>query len=460
MSCGCQWARILSGAVIVVLSAASCVTLRHVAPHPKPVVVIGAHGALTPEQSTAVITQTVAYAPNPGAMKRLESLMAGLGDQPLYKDNAVRLLVNGPATYEAMLSAINSAKQYVYLETYTFSDDRIGRKFVDTLVNKGEQGVEIRVIYDSLGSSDSRREFFEHLKDAGAALIEFHPLNPLSGGNPFHLNVRDHRKLLVVDGHVAITGGINIDRNYTGISSGVLQEAKHDWRDTDIEIKGPAVQGLQQLFLDTWKSHGGTDKGAAGRKKLSVYSGPAGHHLVRVLSATGGNDRISPIRVAYQYAMEAAARRIWITTSYFAPDPGFLNTMEDAAARGVDVKIIVAGEHTDAPLLLHASRSFYGELLKSGVQVYESRDSMLHAKTAVIDGIWSTIGSSNLDYRSFIHNDEVNVVILGHPFAREMEDLFRKDLAQADAISLAMWRERPLTDRLKEFLSRIMQYWL
>ena len=451
--------RTLPCMVLVVLFAASCVPLRQVPPRQEPVTVVGANGTLSPARSAAVVAQAVADAPDPATIERLESLMEGISDQPLYKDNDVRLLVDGPATYAAMLAAIHSASQYINLETYIFNDDRIGRKFADALADKAEQGVEVRLIYDSLGSRDSSPEFFERLSKAGVALVEFHPVNPVTGGNPLNLNVRDHRKILIVDGEVAFTGGINIDRNYANSSMSVHRTVKNGWRDTHIEIRGTAVQGLQRLFDTTWNAHGGDGSGVAERY-FSRSSIPGGHHLVRVLSATGGDQSISPIRIAYQYAMEAARERIWITTSYFAPDPDFLRTMKDAASRGVDVSILVAGQDTDAPLLLYASRSFYGDLLKSGVRIYESRDIMLHAKTAVIDGVWSTVGSSNLDYRSFIHNDEVNAVIVGEDFAREMEDLFRQDLAQADAISLARWQDRPFTNRVKETLSRVLQYWL
>jgi cardiolipin synthase len=296
------------------------------------------------------------------------------------------------------------------------------------------------------------------MKDAGVELVEFNPVNPLNGGDPLELNVRDHRKILVVDGKVAFTGGINFDRNYSS-SSWIRRGTKRHagWRDTHIELRGPAVAGFQRLFLRNWEESGGAPVGDVTR----FYPKPHAHgrDLVRVLSAVGGDGQVSAIRIAYGSAMEAAARSLWITQAYFAPDPDFLRAMADAARRGVDVRILVTGV-SDAPLLLHLSRACYGELLRAGVRVFESDDIMLHAKTAVIDGVWSTVGSSNLDYRSFIHNHEANAVVLSEPFGRKMEELFLSDLERSREIEREEWSRRPLFDRAKEFVGTLAQYWL
>jgi cardiolipin synthase A/B len=427
----------------------------------QPVDVVGARGALAPERSAAVLKTAIAASPDPAAMHRLESLMETVSSEPLFKDNEVRLLVDGPDTYAEMLKSIEAARATINLETYIFNEDEVGLRFADALIRRSREGIEVRVIYDSLGSRTSSTEFFDRMRDAGIELVEFNPVNPLEGGNPLDMNVRDHRKLLVVDGLIAFTGGINLDRNYS--SSSALRRrsrpARAGWRDTHIAVEGPAVAGFQRLFLRNWAESRGE---AAGEDDVQRYFPPArakGTDLVRVLSAVGGDDTVSPIRVAYGYAMEEAAQRIWITQSYFAPDADFLKTMSDAARRGIDVRIIVTGE-TDAPMLLHISRSCYGELLKAGVRVYESEDVMLHAKTAVIDGIWSTVGSSNLDYRSFIHNHEVNAVVVGEKFGRTMETLFESDMKRSREITLEEWRNRPWLDRIKEQLSRLAQYWL
>jgi cardiolipin synthase len=297
------------------------------------------------------------------------------------------------------------------------------------------------------------------MRQAGVDLIEFHPVNPLVGGNPLNLNVRDHRKLLIVDGVIAFTGGINLDRNYSSSSRSERRERSEPlgWRDTHIEVRGPAVAGFQRLFFNNWREAGGAPEADVGR----YYPAPrrAGRDLVRVLSAAGGDSQVSPIRVAYGEAMTAAASRIWITQSYFGPDRALLAIMSGAAARGVDVRIVVSGI-SDAATMLWVSRSCYGELLEAGVRIYESEDIMLHAKTAVIDGAWSTVGTSNLDYRSFIHNHEVNAVVVSASFGAEMEALFRSDMARSREITLEQWRQRPWLDRIREMLSRVVLYWL
>jgi cardiolipin synthase len=420
--------------------------------------VAGVNGRISGARAVAAVNRAIATAPDPAAIRRLESLMETVSDEPLFKDNAVRLLVDGPATYDAMLESIDAARRHVNLETYIFNADEVGERFAQRLIAKRAEGVEVRVVYDSVGSITSETEFFERMKDAGVELVEFNPVNPLNGGDPLEINVRDHRKILVVDGQVAFTGGINLDRNYSS-NSWIRRGPKRQtgWRDTHIELRGPAVAGFQRLFLRNWEESGGAAVGDDGR----FYPKPRahGHDLVRVLSATGGDGEMSAIRIAYGSAMDAAARSLWITQSYFAPDPAFLSTMAAAARRGVDVRILVAGV-SDAPLLLHLSRACYGELLRAGVRVFESDDFILHAKTAVIDGVWSTVGSSNLDYRSFIHNHEANAVVLSESFGRKMEELFLSDLDRSREIRPREWTRRPLFDRAKELAGSLAQYWL
>ncbi|MCK6369932.1 MAG: phospholipase D-like domain-containing protein [Gammaproteobacteria bacterium] len=392
--------------------------------------VAGASGPITEARGDAVVAEAVADSRDPGAIERLVALTQTISDEPLFKDNAVRLLVDGPDTYAAMLAAIAAAKNHINLETYIFNEDEVGERFADALMRKSREGVEVRLIYDSIGSGPSSDGFFERMKAAGIGVVEFHPVNPLTGGNPMDLNVRDHRKLLIVDGEVAFTGGINLDRNYasSSVSRRRTRPAKPaGWRDTHIEVRGPAVAGFQRLFLENWEEGGGQRDEGEDRffPKLEAH----GRDLVRVLSAVGGDGKVSSIRSAYGYAMEAAASRIWITQSYFGPDPDFLDTMIEAAARGVDVRIIVTG-FSDAPMLLHISRSCYGDLLRAGVHVYESSQIMLHA------------------------------VVIGEDFGGAMEKLFITDMARSNEITLEAWKRRPWLDRFKEFFSRLGQYWL
>ena len=439
------------------LLCAACVPLAHVPSDAGAVTVEGASGRLSHSQGAAVVARAVARAPDPQKARKLVALMETLGSEPLYKDNEVELLVDGPATYRAMIEAIQSARRFIDLETYIFNDDKIGRMFSDLLIERASTGVHVRVLYDSIGSIGAPDHFFERMRDAGAEVIAFNPANPIAGGNPFKVNNRDHRKLLVVDDEVAFTGGVNIDRKYSTSSGGDPSRGhgrgRGGWRDTHIRISGPAVEGCRLLFLANWQRAGGRvpDGSPAPYEKR-------GDQLVRMLSAVGGQGEQSPIRLAYELAIDNASERAWITQPYFAPDRDFLHTLARAAKRGVDVRIMLPST-SDSAIAQHSSRYRYLGLLKAGVRIFESRDAMVHAKTAVIDGIWSTVGSSNLDYRSFIHNDEANAIVVGAKFGDEMEALFRADLDNSDEITLEAWSHRSYWQRFEEWLANLATYW-
>jgi cardiolipin synthase len=391
----------------------------------------------------------------PESVRVLEEVVERLTEAPLYRDNAVELLLDGPETHGAMLEAIASAEHHVHLETYIFVDDEVGTEFAAALAAKARLGVSVRVIYDSIGSRGVAGEFWLALEEAGVEVREYNPADPVQDQNPFDIDTRDHRKLLIVDGRVAFTGGINIDRNYAQASDVVGgTSASSGWRDTHIRISGPAVAAFQELFVDLWER---VDEAIE-----EPYAPPAreldeGDTLVRVLSAVGGDGEVSQIWVAYQAAAKVAADRIWITQSYFAPDDEFTAAIRDAAARGVDVRILVAG-FSDSDLLLNASRAYYSDLLDAGIKVFESQEHIMHAKTMVVDGYWSTVGSSNLDYLSFLHNHEANAVILGAAFAAQLEDVFLADLENAVEIEADRWRRRSLWQRTKELGSYFIRY--
>jgi cardiolipin synthase len=392
----------------------------------------------------------------PESIRVLEALVERLTEAPLYRDNAVELLLDGPETHGAMLDAIASAEHHVHLETYIFADDEVGTEFAQALAERARAGVAVRVIYDSIGSRNASGDFWTELQAAGVAVRTFNPPDPIQDQNPFDIDTRDHRKLLIVDGREAYTGGINIDRNYVRPSDAVGgASASSGWRDTHIRIRGPAVAAFQELFVALWER-------LDAPLEAPPYVPPprrldAGNSLVRVLSGVGGNDQASQIWVAYQAAAKVAARRIWITQSYFAPDDELMAAIVEAAGRGVDVRILVAG-FSDSQLLLNASRAYYADLLEAGVKVFESQEQIMHAKTMVVDGYWSTVGSSNLDYLSFLHNHEANAVILGADFAAELEDVFLADLEHAVSIDPDRWRDRSLWQRAKELGSYFIRY--
>jgi cardiolipin synthase len=401
-------------------------------------------------------TEQVRRGAVPQSVQVLDELIERLTDAPLYRGNEVELLLDGPETHGAMLEAIESAEHHVHLETYIFADDEVGTEFADALAAKAREGVAVRVIYDAIGSRGGEDGFWAELQDAGVAVREFNPPDPIEDQNPFDIDTRDHRKLLIVDGRVAFTGGINIDRNYVKPSDAFGgKSAASGWRDTHIRIAGPAVAAFQELFVAMWEK---LDEPLA----EPPYAPPQrrleqGNTVVRVLASTGGDGELSDIWIAYQAAAKVAAERIWITQSYFAPDEEYMAAITEAAERGVDVRILVAG-FSDSDLLLNASRAYYADLLEAGVKVFESQEHIMHAKTMVVDGYWSTVGSSNLDYLSFLHNHEANAVVLGAAFAAQLEDVFLEDLENAKPIDAQQWSDRSLWQRAKELGSYLIRY--
>lgn len=394
-------------------------------------------------------------------------------DSPLVLGNKLTLLQNGPQTYRAMFAAIEAATDHVNLETYIFGDDEVGQRFADLLVACQAAGVQVNIIYDSVGSLATPAAFFDRLKSAGIRVLEFNPVNPLAGRKAgWGLNNRDHRKLLVVDGKTAFVGGINISDTYSSSpssssssgssgsrssdSTGKAEAAPNSgWRDTHIQIEGPVVADFQRLFLDTWKRQKGDP--LPPRNYFPPHE-RVGDEIVRAIGSTP-DDAQSLIYLTLISAITHAQLRVYLTIAYFAPDSQLLKALTDAARRGVEVKLVLPS-YTDSSAIFHLGRSHYTKLLRSGVEIYERRGAVMHAKTACIDGVWSTIGSTNLDWRSFLHNDEINAVVLGGNFAAQMETMFSDDLAQSDQVTLSRWKRRPLSVRVKEWMARLGAYWL
>ncbi len=378
---------------------------------------------------------------------------------PLIAGNRVDLLYDGPQTMNAMLEAIADAKDNINLETYIFDQDELGMRFAELLIAKQRSGVDVHIMYDSVGTIGTPNAFFARMKEAGIHLTAFNPINPLKGLTRLDFNNRDHRKILIVDGKVGFTGGVNISATYARSSifrSGKTTDTgqKTGWRDTHIRIEGPAVAALQVIFIEGWESQN-TDE-MADRAYFPVLA-QAGDRIVRVLGSTPSSDH--EIYRAYLLAMQQATKSIHVTSAYFVPDEHIIAALKAAAQRGVDVQLVLAGV-SDSGLVLHAGQSFYTNLLASGVKIHQLKISVLHAKTAVIDGTWSTIGSTNLDMRSFLLNNEVNVIVLGDAFGASMESAFAEDLRDSREITKESWASRPLSDHIKEFAARMLEYWL
>lgn len=426
--------------------------------------IIAANGELPRNKKQALLSRLKEQVGPTDILAKHIAAEEAISGRPLVAGNKVTLLDDGPETMRAMMAAIRSARDHVNLQTYIFKDDEVGQKLADLLIEKRASGVVVNLIYDSVGSLHTPREFFVRMKDAGIAVLEYNPVNPFHAWAGWKINQRDHRKLLVVDGRVAFTGGVNISEVYgkssflrgrNGLPKRPEDTSEAAWRDTHMQLEGPAVAEFQKLFFDTWQRK-------TGRLPAPAHYFPElktqGEALVRAIGSTPERGHYS-VYETYVSAFAHADKYIHITIAYFLPDRQVLQAMTDAAKRGVDVRIIFPS-FTDVAILLHAGQSFYDELMDAGIRVYERETAMLHAKTAVIDGVWSTIGSTNIDMRSFLHNDELNAVVLSADFAQRMEELFQRDLRESVEVDAEQWQKRGLRKRMREWVSRLFQYWL
>ena len=419
----------------------------------------GARGPLTASQSKAVINKLQSRGKETSIFDRHLALEEAITGSPLTVGNKVLLLQDGPTTYQHMFAAIRNAKDHINMETYIIEDDEVGNRFADVLIQKQAQGVQVNLIYDSVGAISTPRTFFQRLIDSGIKVLEFNPINPLTAKKGWDVNQRDHRKLLIIDGQTAFLGGINISSVYSGGSfsrnSRKRPSGEQPWRDTHLQVNGPVVGEFQKLFLATWEKQKGEVLAA---KNYFPKPVARGNEVVRAIGSSP-DDPYSLIYATLISAINSAETAVYLTNAYFVPDPQLLAALKAAVQRGVDVKIILPG-NTDSWLVFHAGRAYYAELLAAGVKIYERRDALLHSKTALIDGMWSTVGSTNLDWRSFLHNDEVNAVILGQAFGAQMQVMFEKDLAASTSITLEQWEQRSLSNRLRETAARVWEYWL
>jgi cardiolipin synthase len=434
----------------------------------------GARGPLTHAQSEKILADLKRRSPSDSLLDHHVAVEEALTETPLSVGNQVVALEDGKATYAAMLQAIRGAKHHVHMEMYIFEADEAGRLFADALAERARAGVRVRLIYDAVGSMNTPKEFFDELAGRGVQVVQYNPVSAKSvSGSPESIQNRDHRKLLIVDGRLAFLGGINISSVYgsaptsgSGASRGPSAGSgagadkagdKSDppfedrpWRDLQVRLEGPVVNDLQRAFVsqwEKWKHEKLEDTG------LFPEARPAGNHLVRAIAATPSSKGPNPTYVALISAIESAESEVLITNAYFVPHPQLLAALEAAARRGVKVKMVLPSR-SDNAVVYHAGRSFYTELLEAGVRIFERKTRLLHSKSAVVDAVWSTVGSTNLDWRSLAYNDELNAVVLGPEFAAQMAAIFARDVANSEEITPEHWSSRPLRERLKELAAR------
>jgi cardiolipin synthase len=425
--------------------------------HGQPVQLKGSRGPLSPQQSKAILAKLAQNGQPTGIFEEHLALEQAILGDSLMVGNKITLLVDGPRTYDAMFAAIAQAKDNINMETYIIEDDEAGKRFSDALIAKQQTGVQVNFMYDSVGSLNTPKEFFQRLRDAGINVLEFNPVNPLSLRKGWNVNRRDHRKLLVVDGRIAFVGGINISSVYSSGSSVLFSRrskppkpGEQPWRDTHIQIEGPVATSFQNLFIENWKKQKGNP--LAERNYYPVIA-PVGNEVVRAIGSSP-EQPYSLIYVTLLSAINSAASQVSLTNAYFVPDPQLLSALKDAVVRGVDVRLLLPGK-SDSAMVFYASRSYYDELLSAGIKIYERQEALLHAKTAVIDGVWSTVGSTNLDWRSFVTNQEIDAVVLGPDFGAQMQAMFEQDLQASHIITLEQWRNRSYNMRIKEFGARL-----
>ena len=394
------------------------------------------------------------------AVRELVDSVRRYSSAPLTTGNRVNVLIDGPQTYSAIEAALRAARHNIHIETFIYGPGDVGQRFADLLAQKRKEGLEVRLLYDSLGSRETPREFFEQLRQQNVEVREFRPLSPIKTPEVWKLQNRDHRKIIVVDGQIGFTGGINIDSTYDSASTskpGPERGLEDGWRDTHIEIQGPAVAQLQTLFVGNWQQAGEHEDLSAKDKYFPAIK-PAGDNLVTIVANDSeSNDR--SLYGTYVAAFTCATKRLWITHAYFAPNEELLTALIDAAKRGVDVRLIVPS-FTDSRVVLNATQATFTQLLDAGVKIYELKDALLHAKSVVIDSSVTIIGSSNLDMRSFLHNDEVNAIVISRDTAQRMEEVFQRDQQSARAVELKSWERRSLWQRTKEFFVHMFSYWI
>jgi len=367
--------------------------------------------------------------------------------------NQLRVLQDGNETLPAMFDAIRTARRYVHLEYYVMEDIHVhGESLSELLIAKCKSGVQIAIIFDAVGSSNTPSDFFAGLHRHGVHLLPFNPVNPLKLRSRYSLNCRDHRKILIVDGMIAMVGGINMSRAYESdrvhpptAKSAALRANQRRWRDTDLQVKGPAVALLQRLFLEHWHSQGGK---ALEEREFYPPLSQLGQERVAIIAScpqSGGSRFYDVLRAV----LRAAQRRVWITAGYFLPTPDLMNELAQAASRRVDVKLLLPS-HNDSVAALAVQRSTYARLLNAGVKILERNSVILHSKSAVIDECWSCVGTSNIDARSVRFNDEVDAVVVGTKTTERLAQLFIDDVSKARAIEPAAWRSRPVIQKLRE----------
>ena len=366
----------------------------------------------------------------------------------IYDGNLAVLLKDGIESFPNMLKAISEAKKTINLEFYKIASDKLGWNFAHKLVERARNNVKVNFIYDAIGSMGCNPRLFQYLRGAGINLLPYRPIILWSPG--WGINRRDHRKILIIDNKIGYTGGINLTMNYACKENG-----GKGWRDTHIRIEGPAVTGLQRIFLKTWVTH---SKLAINVKDYLEEIKPLGKTRIKLVNNEELRTRRN-IRRSYLNAIKKARKSIWIENAYFIPDKKIIRSIVKASKDGLDVRIILP-QKSDVKIIYYASRRLFTKLLKAGVRIFEWKKGMMHSKTALIDETWSMVGSYNLDHRSYWHNLELNANILGSEFGKKMKSMLEGDFNSCIEVSYEKWKKRSLLHKVLERVGYLIRHWL
>lgn len=359
--------------------------------------------------------------------------------------NAVTELINGDQIFPPMLAAIKAAQKSVTFETYIYWSGDIGKQFADALSERARAGVPVHVLLDWVGSAKMEESYLAEMKEAGVQIEKFHKPHWY---NLARLNNRTHRKLLVVDGQVGFTGGVGIAPAWTGNA----QDPEH-WRDSHYLVRGPAVAQMQATFLDNWLKV--TGKVLHGEAYFPAIA-PAGGQKAQMFSSSPSSGSES-MQLMYHLAITAAERSIDLSVAYFVPDDLTRKLLMDALARGVRVRLVTPGEHTDTETVKAASRATWGELLQAGAEIYEYGPTMYHCKVMIVDQLLVSVGSTNFDNRSFRLNDEANLNVYDAAFAQRQTQVFEDDIRRSRRVTYEAWLERPWSEKLHEKMTGLLR---
>ena len=371
--------------------------------------------------------------------------IAGASGAPFAEGNAIEILNNGDAFYPRMLEAIAEAQVSITIEAYIYWAGDVGVEFARALAKRAKQGITVKILLDAIGSASIGSEILRILDDGGCQVAWYNPIHWYTLGR---FNNRTHRKSLIVDGHIAFTGGAGIADHWRGDARG-----PHEWRDMQIRVEGPAVVPLQAGFAHNWQQATGELLSGWWYYPTIDYRGPLSAQTLMSSPESGG----STVRTMYYLSIVCARKSIYIANPYFLPDAVAIDTLIDARKRGIDVKIMVSGIRNDNWIARQNSVRLYGRLLAAGVEIYEYNRTMLHHKTMVVDSVWVTVGTANFDNRSFAHNEESNVCIFNHGLGRQMHEVFCADMEICEQVDREAWRHRGVWARTQEFIASFFE---